>query len=462
MQDAANVHLLDESAGWPISLFFWWRPLFRLLFTPAALVSFDAYRVAYILFVSLLAPLAFWLLRAHGARWYLAVGAAVAAALSPALVQWGAITFPDEAMMVAFVAGLWAARRDQHAWSAAAFTAAIWLKEIAVVGVAVLLVHDVILDLRSRASRIWPIQLSGRNTALAFAILLGLAPLFYYMFLGGARPGWTPGGIGLEFYERVLPVLWLLPLLLLGLAWPRTRPLSLLALAYPAFFLYYAYGLDGGVEAWYLALPNYLGLVAAALVLDEWSHRWTPNDYRRAWAPRLTGVAVTALILLQIFAPASADLKSSVTAPISGQATWSLSETMGFEQRRNAHLEDLVDHLEPPDLGTVLLVDLGWFFIFYPFADRADQVRFAYTDWWPKSRSDVQRWGTVVEADANATILGLYPPIRPLNEAIRNVYADCTAYTNAEYVVLRGQSCNGRLDQLVSEYERLAGATLPE
>jgi hypothetical protein len=460
LQDALNIHPLDLPDVYRLGFFFWWRPGFRLLLVPGALVSFQAYRLLHLAITALLPVLTLLLLRALGVRRWIAAAAGLGVAVYPTFVHWGVIVFPDSTMVVAFTAGLLAWTRRRFAWAAAAFTAAIWLKEVAVVGVAFLGVWAAAEALRERRWRWWPPRPDAATAACLSAIVLGILPLLYYMGQGGAQPGWTRGGNGRDLPDYLWPSIWLAGFALAGLCWRRTRLLAALSFVYPAFYLWYAWRLDRGVELWYIVEPVFLGLLASVLVVDElWAR--SARSARR-W-PRAMAVGASVLVFgvvaLQVLAPAAWTVKGELLAPIGHRTEASLQEVYvrdyGFDP-----LADLMAHLSPGDLRTAFLVDFGWFYIAYPFGEKAQTVRFAFTGYEFNTVHEIARWTTLVETGSNVTIVHTPATINPLNQALRTAYGDCATYTNVHYMVIHAAPCPGRTDRVVAEYERLTGRRL--
>jgi hypothetical protein len=444
LQDVPNLHILGEDRPYPLAFYFWWRPLFRVYLIPPALLGFDTYRAAYILSAALLPPAVAWSLRRAGVRAWLAYGVGLITAVGPVFVHWGFVAFPDTPMAIAFVLGLGFQAQRREAAAAGAFAAAIALKELAAVGVLALAMVALYEGLRNGSMSIWPLRLTRRLTGLAAAVAVGMAPLLVYLAEGGRPPGWTLGGNGPELLDHLFPVLWLAPFVLAGLLLPRARMVAAAAVAYAAFYAAYAFVLERGVEAWYLVLPHALALMAVAIVLDAWFRRAAATASPRAAAgPRAAAVFLVLLVASQILLPSTVAAKQSIGAPFSGQAPGSLWQTWDAEKDRDRHLEELLGAMGPPDWGTVFLVDLGWYFKPYPFADKAGTAYFAYTDWPPHDG-----WSEGIERTSNATIVSKYPPVRPFNEAIRSTYADCIAFENAGYALIRGHACSGRARQL--------------
>jgi hypothetical protein len=141
-----------------------------------------------------------------------------------------------------------------------------------------------------------------------------------------------------------------------------------------------------------------------------------------------------------------------------GRRTWasrtvelSYQETLELERTRDADLWRTLDQLHGDDLRNVLLVDVAWFFAIWPFSERAGFVATAYTE---GSVPD-QVWGDAVEDIANTTVLRR--GTTPLSLALGDVYGDCMTDASPEYVILRGQGCKGRLEQLRTAFVARGG-----
>jgi hypothetical protein len=454
-QDAQNVHEFDSGQALQTAMFFWHRPLFRLLFAPGAWISFHAYRVEFIAFSALLAPLTLMLLQTLAVRRWLILVGGTAAAAYPLFVHWSSIAFPDTPMLVAFVGALLAHERRRTSLAAALFVASLWFKETAIVGLGAFLVLHMVSLVRSGARR-W--RASLRDPILAkygAASILGLLPLAVYMVLGGHRPGWSSGINGRELPGALLPSLWVLPLIVVGLRWARTRFYAIVALAYMCFYLALTWVLHTWVQDWYQVQPVFLGLVAALLVLDEILRRVAETGARRTFA----SAVVILVIAIQIFVPASWPLKQAATNPWGHPAQPSLAETYRRDHYFDA-VADLEAHLGGTDHRAVFTIDLPLFYVLYPLAENSADVRWSYTDHNFTRRTEIARYTNLMDGTANVTVLQTSKTDHPLNIALRTAYSDCVDYRNSDFVLMHGQRCPGRLQRVVDEYETRTGTHL--
>jgi hypothetical protein len=418
---------------------FWQRPLFSLLLWPGAAVSFQGYRVWHALLSSLLAPLAMALVaQAGGDRWARA-GVGVAVAVLPGIVGWGIRAFPDSLMAALFVAGVLLHGRGWHGRAAAAFLAAAWVKEVAAAGILAVFLSSLVQAMRRREVGVWPFRLDKACTAYLAAGFLAPVPLLVSVFaLGGIPPGWSTSKATLGLLDGLFASAWLVPLVLLGLRWGRTRRLALWALVFPLFYGVYGVLLHRGVEGWYLVPPQVLALAAAAVALEEALRRVaTPTGRRVGQA----GAAALALLLL-----ASAVLPGRVGAdavalPLRGGSLPlpDLHAALGYRHPLDAPVAAL-----PLDGSTdVMVVDVEWFYLYYPFAETANFTGWSYTF----IEVPPATWAKAVEGP-QATLLGKND--RPMNQALRVAYADCRVWENDGFAIFQGQRCPGREAQLAA------------
>jgi len=444
---AANVHPMLRDDVAPLAHLVWWRPLFELSLAPAAWISFDAWRLAHILVTATLPLFAWLILRDLGVRRVYAYAAAAVVAFEGLFVSWSAIVFPDSLLTTAFAAGLWSMVRRRPRATGAFFLAAMWVKESALVGVVAVVGLMFVANVR-KGRPLCPLVLDPMERAGAWPAGLGLLPLLFYLSQGGAPPGWTHGGDTRFAMDHLTLVLPFAVFIVLGIKWPRTRRFALLALAYPAFYLFIAAVLGRQIETWYLVLPSFLSVVAVALVLDEWHSRARPSQ---AVGRRVVVGLVGALLLMQVAVPITAAWKGPPAHPITGLPDPSYLDAVRFVNARDRTVPDAFEAVRQRDHGTVFLVDLGWFFTLYPFAEMASTVRTGYSEWYDGSEASADDWAHLVESFAASTLV--HKETRPVNEALRSVYADCIVYENPDYVVIDGRGCTGRATDL---HERLS------
>lgn len=448
----------DNVIGFPgdrvldVGSLFLWRPLFEAGLAPAAFISFDAWRLACIALTALTPCLAAATLLRLKSQPILAYGAGVALLVLPIFFRWGTVVFPDGPLTVAVAAALWARAGGHVRLSAALHLAAMWTKESAAVAVGYFLVVDLVASLRDGSSRVWPPRIARAPFYGMVVGVLGVLPLAAYALQGGRPPGWNHLNDGFAPLDRLVVFLPLLPVLVAGLAWPRTRVVAGLALAYPAFYLTLTLFADRHIELWYLVLPSYVAVMAVAYVLDE--ARLAAK--RVAWKGARRGVAVVAvglalLVVAHAVLPQSTPGKGALTHPITGESDRSLVEEIRWTNMRGQNDEDLFAAVTGRHDPVVALVDVDWFYALYPFAETSGVVRQAYTASFEGGAHDAASWAALVEERANLTVVG---PVDagPLNAALRAVYHDCLVFENPSYLAFEGARCPGRAAALEDRY----------
>lgn len=422
----------------------WWqRPLFSVLLWPGAALGLAAYRVEHALLAALLPVLAAEVARKAGAGPVLALGAGLALAVHPDLVLWGSRVFPDSIMAALVLGGIRAHQSQRPLAAAGLLLAAVWTKETAFVALASLLAWSLWTGRRSGTVDLWPLRLDRRATALLGAALLAPLPLAHAVInVGGRVPGWSTTPLAAAHLDGLFLTAWLLVPIAAGLAWRRSRPYALAALAYPAFYV--AYGsLGHGVERWYLVLPAALAALAAAVALGEAARQAAPSV--RA-AGRGVAAALAVLLLATALVPDTLAPKQAV-APASPPAA-SLGQ-LGAALRGDP-LEDAVAAVREGQWGVVFLVDVPWFHVHHPFAERAGAVGWSYTG----VSIPLAEWAHAVEGSDVTVLLKVD---RPFNLALREAYADCVQHEDAQYVLLEGPRCPDRLEALREALARHGG-----
>lgn len=420
----------------------WWgRMMFPLVLSPGAALGLDAFRLEHALLASFLPVLVAAVVRRAGASPWVAGVAGLAAAVHPSLVLWGARVFPDTVMACFVLAGLLAFLGGRHVLAAGLFVAAVWTKETAGLSLAALFAWTLWNGRKDGQVGLWPLHLDRPSTALFGAGVLAPWPLLYSVIgLQGRIPGWSHTPLEWSHLSGLFASAWLVPPILLGLVWRRSRPWSLLALAYPAFYV--GYGLTGrGIEAWYLVLPATLALVGAAVGLDTAFRQAAP-----AWrsAARAGAAAVVLVMLVLALVPDTVAAKQAATPGASPP----MSLPQMSSQLRGDDLAETLDAIRPAQWESVLLIDVGWFNVHHPFAERAEVLGWSYS----VVDLPMEEWAYAIET-SQVTVL-LKVDDGAFNLAIRAAYADCVQFENPSYQLIDGTRCPGRADRLGQEARR--------
>jgi hypothetical protein len=268
--------------------------------------------------------------------------------------------------------------------------------------------------------------------------------------MGGRLPGWSRGGDLPTILDDAFTTLWFLPVVVAALLSRKARRPALLGLAYVAFYAFYHVVVGGRTELWYNVLPAVLGTAAIALALQDFAAWLKARKAPVARSVRHAGtVLVAAILLAQVLVPGTSEAKLQVLHP--GTATHELSaaEAIHAEQTRDRDLWTVVDAATPKDWKGVLLVDVPWFFSYYPFSDRAGAVGGLFTEGNP---STAAQWSTIIETLANMTVLKRTDGA--LNRAMQEVYAPCVGLATGEYLLIRGQGCPGKAAELDAAWAR--------
>lgn len=429
-----------------LSWFFWQRPMLTLPFWPLAQHSFAAYRAGHIALASAVPALAYALLRGLGVRRLPALAAAIVLCLHPLLLPWGTMFLPDSLLLLLLLGALLAAHQGRPALTFTLLWAASWVKEIAFVATLSLLALALWRDADGRPASLRPLRLGPFARWLLPALPLAFLPLVVSLALpGGLFPGFRGGGDLRDILERVFLLLWLAPLALLGLVGERSRRFTLVALAWPAFFLAYHLVLDKFLEFWYYVVPATMTLLAATVAVDGW--RPTRPGHRLA-VP--VGLVVLGLVMVQVFVPPEHPVNQAATTPLTGDGQWSLEHLVAFEHQRDAGLAPLLALPDADERAVWLVADFEVSFLYYPLADQADLV-YAVNSGPPLDATALAAWQDAVEHGSNVTLLVVRDD-HPGNLATRLAYAECST-THWPFVLIRARQCQGAGDDLWTQYQ---------
>jgi hypothetical protein len=451
-QTPPNVH-----GVWDSRFLFWQRPVFSLMLAPFAQWGFDVYRVAHAVLAATLSPLTMRVLQAHRIRTSIAAGAGAIVAVHPIFVTWGSRVFPDTLMTVLCGLGLLLWVREQHVWGAVALLLAAWTKEVAVVGILAMLTFSLLDGWRAGRLTRRTTQVTSGEIALTLALFLAPLPLIYSTRVRGwLFPGWGRGGYSLELVDLLFLSAWFIPLLVWG--WVR-RPkdsLSIWPFVFPAFYLAYRLLLNGAVGGWYVVLPVWFVILGLAALV----HDVLPAPGRSA-PLRIGAVSLAVAVVLLVVAADVAIAENARSKlpfhPLEGERERYRSTVELLDPGTQDHaLDDVVGFVRARQPASLFLVDVGWYYIYYPFASLAPDLTFGITDGpqgallttlegqryiWelPTWTEYADRWRANAETPGTLTVVAKTGD--PLNVALREWYAACTLQDTPDYVVFEGSKC---------------------
>ncbi len=448
-----TIRYLDGIGGYEdYSWFFWQRPMLVLTLWPFASLSFEAYRAAHIVLVSTIPLLAAWLLRALGVSRIAAGLAGVVLAIHPILLPWGVLVLPDSMMIAFILAALLAAHHGRPAVMAGLLLWASWIKEVAFVASLSLLVLALWRDADGRPARLHPLRVGTFSRWLAPLVPLAFLPLWVSMQVPGVLfPGFRPGGDEALMYEALWGCIYLAPLPLLALLDSRTRRFSLLALAWPAFFLLYHYGRDKAIEGWYIVAPVTMTLIAAAAGLDVLARR-------HGIAPKATAALLALVVLvpvgIQAFVPDYGTLNANVVTPLSGRGQWSIAQVRHYELTRDDDLQTLMTI--PGQNERVLWVtqDIDWSLVMYPVAAQSQETIKVYSQDDGLTKEIMEGWAYGIENLWDVTLV-FNAEWSLGNKATRAAYAECSDVIG-RYTLIRASRCQGAGADIWTRTQELA------
>lgn len=434
----------------PNYTWFWERPLFYLIMSPAAHISFRAYRVFSILLASAIPVVAVMIVRAWGVRRWLAYASGLAVAVLPGFFAWGPLVYMDPVMTLFAGIGLWAWAVGRRGAAMAVLAASVMVKMTSVIVFGFLLAASLWDGLRAGEVRVWPLKVRRDQVVHALLLPVSLGPYLYDYSIGYGFPGshyhelyWR------NLVETMFVVSYFVPVLALGLIWPRTRRWCLLAFLLGASFLYLHVVAGRNVERWYAVLPSFVSLLAVALTIDEGIARGACT--RRSWAAWASrGIAVVlAIVVVGLVLVPTTSAFSKDLRPVSRTPERSFQELDWFEHHREEALVHAVDALGPREGHTVFVVDLYFSFTLHPVATGGGETRWGGT--WPPPPADrVPIWAAMVESNASRSIF--VRTDHALSLALWDTYHDCKVWEDPGYLVVEGAGCTGRLGRLQDEY----------
>lgn len=418
------------------------RPLFYVLFWLPAQGGFSSFRVAHALAASVLAPLAYAVLRAHGARRPAAVLAGVAVALVPSLAMWGNLGLMDSLMTAWLALLLWARATGRDGLMFVAAVAAVWTKETAFAAVLGLLAFEAARAWMDGRAAFAPLRLDGRVTALAWAAAVAPWPLVWAVMHDLALPGAVNHGSVQPVLDRMFGSLWLVPVLVVGLASRRSRFLCAFALAAGAFLV----GLQlaaRDVPQWYEVPTTFFALVACAAAGDA---LWRARPRRGlAWG-RAVPAGVALLVTYLLVALPNGDARDALR-PLSGDGGNSLAGSWAFETGiRDAELHAAFAAVPLEMRPDVYDIDIAAPAMYVPFADEAGHIYWDSS--WIRTLIEIDTAPAAHRIEANGTWTVVDRSDLPFAAAVLDVYADCIRYENPGFVAIEGSACAGRADRL--------------
>jgi hypothetical protein len=436
-----DVRWLDTGEPLRLDAFAAGRPLFALAFLPGARLGFDGFRALHILVSSCLAGAAYAVVRLAGGRRAAAWAAGAAVAVLPGFVVWGARVFADGLMALLALLSLAAWLRDRPALGSALMLAACWTKESAVGAAAGLAAFQAWPALRLAREEGRPLlrgALSDRRVRWAAATVpLGLAPVVVGYVLFPRLPGWIFGGGFGPAWEGLWVSSWM-PLGILAACWvPRARAVAGAGAGLAAFYLAFMVGRGGFVQAWYMALPSCLALIATALALD---HALRSRRWPRLWAPPLAA----GWAFLLVAAVVGAQAPAALLHPLAPQGEAGLAATLASVQAESPDLAEAIAFHEAVRPARVLKVDILWHYVAYPLGG-SRSTSLTYPALAPEGEVPVD----LIAAEAEASdLVWLQDWNATFGNAFQETYRDCLAFSAGAWRAYLPQGCAGRSDGL--------------
>lgn len=415
------------------------RPLFYLAFWLPAQGGFEAFRITHAIAASLLAPLAYLVLRAHGAGRPAGILTGLAVATLPGLAMWGNLGLMDSLMTAGVGVMLYARATGRNRLLFASSVAAVWTKETAYAAVVGLLAVEAWRGSRAGNCSFAPLRLNPQVTALAYAAAIAPWPLMWAVSHDLALPGAENHGSSLPIIDHAWVTPFLVPVLLAGLLRPRSRFLATFGLATGAFLV----GLQlaaRDVPAWYFVASAYFTLLGAGAAADSW-WRQPAAPWTRA-APAALAILLVALLVLVPNSP-----RRDALMPLSHDGGNSLTGSWDYEVRiRDADIDAAIATIPLGKSTDVMVIDLAAPALYVRVVEPARHV------YWDSSfirtLIEVDSGAIAARIEDAATYTVVDRSDLPMTLAIEETYADCLHYENVGYSVFKGSDCAGRAQRL--------------
>jgi hypothetical protein len=427
------------------------RPLFAFAHFPGALVGFTGFRVLGIVYASLLAPVAYMVLRQASVDRWIAAAAGTAIMSHPTFVVWGARIFPDSLMAVLALLAVaaWVSRRPVP--GSILVTLACWTKESALavaLGLAGLALFEAAKASRREGRPLVRGVLSDRAARWACAALVaGAIPVVVGYMAFPRLPGWAMGGDWAAAWERLWLSSWLAIAPVAALNLGRARPIGAAGTGIIAFYALFG-GVRGGfIQSWYAVLPATVALMAVAALLDA-AFKST------AW-PRLVGPAAGCLVAgLLLAGIAGTGGPVAALHPLAPTREPGLVESIEFVRAEGPEVKEAWEFQRSMRPAEVLLVDVYWFWVAFPFAGE-ERTQISYPLLTLGREVPVERIAATAES---SDLVWMQDWNGTFEKAFRETYADCEVFTAGNWVAVRATDCPGRGTRLRAEFERLLAA----
>jgi hypothetical protein len=434
----SSVYWIDADAAFRLYPLVVSRPVFALALSPGAAFGFEAFRFLGITYAALLPVLVYALARKLQSRMPAAFLAGLVIAVHPTFTVWGSRIFPDTLMAGLVLGALLAYASRRTRLAAALMLLACLTKETAVPAAAGLAFHAFLVALRQNeeGADAW----TRLKPGLWFlgAALLGTGGVIASYMLVPRLPGWTSGGTLTQAVDALTLWPWLFLVPLAGFLDRRFGAPALALASTLVFYVVFVTLRDGNVNGWYVILPAALAVLLAVAGLDKGmkSQEW----------PRLAAVTLAAAFFFActVAVIGGGDDLSEMLHPGTERVEAGLASSIGYANAENPWLADAIDFQEQASPRRVLSMDLGWFWLSYPFRG-TDQTAFSYT---VQSDPDKIPLDDLVSRAEGSDLTWLQDWNSTFHQAFKATYADCQVFAADILTAYRIQDCRGRLDGL--------------
>lgn len=426
----------------------WWiglqRPVWYILFMPAAKVSFEAWRTQVVLLTSLLPVAGYALSRVWHTRRPAAVGAGLLLALWPILVTFGGFGLMDELMTVVLLFALAAFDDGRVKLAAGLFLLACWIKELAWPAIGLFLLLTFREEVRKGEAAWWPLKLGRRSSTLSIPFILGPLPFILSLSQGLPVPGMGNPPYTLRLLDSLVGTAWLWPILIVGIARPATRRVAIIGTGIAFYFLVWNLA-QREVMIWYHMLPISLAFVAAPTILDTWIRT---RELKRGWA-EAASIFVSIIMVTTIAVPGDV-VAGRWLAPVSGQRFANLQESYSWElHERDRDIFEALNSLPSGPGKQVLIMDVEGSLVIAKVAERGTRIVFASPAFILRFNQSIEAIPTQFEASDGAVANN---DTTAIHQAMFATYGDC-ARDIGDWWVFDPSGCRGRVDRFMAAFE---------
>jgi hypothetical protein len=431
----------------------WWiglqRPLWYILFMPAAEAGFEVWRMQVAILAAFLPVAGYGLARVWRASRVVSFASGATLASWPILVTYGGLGLMDELMAIFVITAIALFDRGHRRTSAVVWIAACWTKETAWISVGLFFLLAFVEEIRRGEGHPWPPRLGNASATLLVPLVVGPVPFILSLSEGLPFPGQGNAPYPGRIVDALVGTAWIWPFLLAGLRSASTRRIALIGSGMAVFYLAWNLG-RREVMIWYYVLPISLAFVAVPVMLERWR---IGREFRRL--PLAAASLFLALVLAVTIVGPAGSVPDRALAPLSGQRVSSLADSYRWETKdRDRDLYEALDALPAGEGTTVLVLDAGYEVMLARLAGRGTSIVYgaswfilAYNQSIPELPRRIEESDGAVAQNGTSAI----------HAALSSAYGDCSRDVGRWWYI-DPTDCQGRVERFMEAYENAAKA----